>query len=154
MDILCLSETLPSDYIFDKETLPAGYTIHQRDRLTRGGGLLVAVHNSISSWLVSAPLDLEVVTVGIQLQQMVILSCVYVPPSASLTYMVQLCSYLSSLVVQNSVLVVVGDFNLPHIDWSTLQGLCPSDQAFCGELVDIEQSLGTLNSQAPYIVTF
>ena len=41
VDILCLSETWLSDYIFDNETLPAGYTIYQRDRLTRGGGVLV-----------------------------------------------------------------------------------------------------------------
>ena len=117
MDILCLSETWLSHYIFDNKILPAGYMIYRRDRLTWGGGVLVAVRNSISLWLASTPAEIEVVTVGIQLQQVVILSRVYVPPSARLTYMEQLCSYLSSLVVQNSVLVVVGgDFNLPYID--------------------------------------
>ena len=104
-----MSETWLSDYIFNNEILPAGYTIYRRDRLSRGGGVLIAVHNSISSWLVSTPADLEVVTVGVQLQHVVILSCVYVPPSASVSHMEQLCSYLSSLVVQHSTVVVVGN---------------------------------------------
>ena len=42
--------------------------------------------------------------------------------------------------MQNSVLVVVGDFNLPHIDWLTLQGSCPSKQAFCDVVFDCNLS--------------
>ena len=38
--------------------LPASSTIYWRDRQTRGGGVLIAVCNSISSWLAST---LEVV---------------------------------------------------------------------------------------------
>ena len=142
-------ETWLSNYIFNNEILPTGYTIYRRDRLSRGGGVLIAVRNSISLWLVSTPADLEVVTIGVQLQHLVILSCVYVPPSASLTNMEQLCLYLSSLVVQHSAMVVVGDFNLPHINWSTLQGSCPFDQAFCDIVFDC--NLSQLVSQPTHI---
>ena len=38
------------------------------------------------------------------------------------------------------LLVVVGDFNLPHIDWLTLQGLCPSEQAFCDRVFECNLS--------------
>ena len=75
VDILCLSETWLSDYIFDNEILPAGYTIYRRDRQSWGGGVLVAVRNSILSCMASTPADLELVTVEIQLRQKVILSC-------------------------------------------------------------------------------
>ena len=63
--------------------------------------------------------------------------------------MEQLCSYLSSLVVLNPVQVIVGDFNLPYVDWSISQGSCPFDQAFCDMVFDY--NLCQLFSQPTHI---
>ena len=56
-----MSETWLSDYIhvFNSEILPASYTIYRCDWKTQGGGVLVAVRNSIPLWLASTPADLQ-----------------------------------------------------------------------------------------------
>lgn len=63
--IVCCTETWLSDSIFDNEIIPTGYSIYRKDRGWRGGGVMVAVKNSICSAIVSSPPDLEVVTVSV-----------------------------------------------------------------------------------------
>ena len=52
-------------------------------------------------------------------------------------------------MVLNPVQVIVGDFNLPYVDWSILQGSCPFDQAFCDMTFDC--NLCQLISQPTHI---
>ena len=103
-----------------------------------GGGVLVAVRKSIWLWLVPTPADLEVVTLRIQLQHVVILSCVYAPHLAAW----RTWSSSAHIFPCGTALSCgfVGDFNLSHIDWSTLQGSCPFHQAFCDMVFDYNLS--------------
>ncbi len=61
----------------------------------------------------------------------IILCTAYVPPSAPVNYMESLCSYIAELVEKNENVVVVGDFNLPDVDWNTIQGSSPCADKFC-----------------------
>ena len=60
-----------------------------------------------------------------------ILICgVYIPPSSSLSYYSEIFHYLDSFApLPRSV--IVGDFNLPDISWSTLNSLTPQSSALC-----------------------
>ena len=61
--IYCFSETWLSDHILDKEIIPSNFTLYRKDRSTRGGGVLIAVRESITSTFVNTRDDLEVLAV-------------------------------------------------------------------------------------------
>ena len=39
-----ICETWLSDFVYDHEILPSNYSIYRKDRLSRGGGVLIAVN--------------------------------------------------------------------------------------------------------------
>ena len=86
IDILCLTETWLSEFIYDNEIIPVGYSIYRKDRTRKGGGVLITVKDNICSHLLSSPKDLEVVSVKMQLGREVIIVTVYVPPNATTNY--------------------------------------------------------------------
>ena len=59
-NIYCVSETGLHDSTFDGEILSYGYTIYPKDRGARGGGVLIAIEDSVSSSSLPSPTDLEV----------------------------------------------------------------------------------------------
>ena len=75
--VIGVVETSLTPSIFDNEILSSQFTIFHRDRPTRGGGVLLAAHKSISSRLVSSPPNLEVISVDCVLKFSVILCIVY-----------------------------------------------------------------------------
>ena len=91
--ILCLTETWLSDYVSDGEILPYGYVIYRKDRFSRGGGVLVAIKESLYSCIISSPSDLEIVTVKIGQRNDSVISCVYVPPDSPLSYVSSLVTF-------------------------------------------------------------
>lgn len=136
----CPNLRFTDDSIFNNEVIPSGYSLYRKDRSSRGGGVLVAVSDSIPSSACSSPVELEVVTVVLQLQQEITLCTVYVPPDAPLVYVQSLCSYLLSLSNTAKALVVVGDFNFPNIRWSSLCGSCTSTRLFCDTIFECNLS--------------
>ena len=50
-DIIAITETWLSDNLLDQEIIPTSYTIYRKDRSPRGGGVMLAVKNSIPSHL-------------------------------------------------------------------------------------------------------
>ena len=60
--IVCITETWLNSDIFDNEILPSGYSIYRKDRDSRGGGVLLAIKDSISSSRLPSPSDIETVT--------------------------------------------------------------------------------------------
>ena len=62
-NIFCICETWLSDFVYDHEILPSNYSIYRKDRLSRGGGVLVAVNNVFDSVCLPSPSDLEIITV-------------------------------------------------------------------------------------------
>ena len=48
-DIICITKTWLNNTIFSNEILPTSYTVYRNDRVSRGGGVLIAIKNSIMS---------------------------------------------------------------------------------------------------------
>ncbi|XP_065895943.1 uncharacterized protein [Dysidea avara] len=123
--ILCITETWLSKDIFDNEIIPSGYTIYRKDRDSRGGGVLLAVKDNITSSQLSSPPHVEILTVLISTSNPFIISVVYIPPNSSDTYHELLHSYLTNLVDESSPIILLGDFNLPDVNWATYSGSSP-----------------------------
>ena len=66
----------------------------------------------------------------------IFLCSVYIPPNSHFTYLQQLTAYLNSLVIDRKILLIIGDFNLPDICWSSLSGLSPSSNLLCDFVFD------------------
>ena len=60
-------------YNYDHEVLPTNYVIYCKDRPSRGGGVLIAVSNSLHIVCLSSPPDLEIVTVELGVDSNLIL---------------------------------------------------------------------------------
>ena len=56
-DVICITKTWLTNFICDKEILPKVYTLYRKNRVTRGGGVLIAVNMRLSIYLelISAP---------------------------------------------------------------------------------------------------
>ena len=116
-----------NDSIFDYEILPTNYTIFHKDRRSRGGGVLVAVESSLSCYEVASPPDLEVMSVKIGH----ILCTVYITPNIDTGSLITLLSYLADLSSSSEHLLIVGDFNAPDIEWSSLTGTQSHSNLIC-----------------------
>ena len=104
------------------------YSVFRKDRSNRGGGgVCLLVASSLCAYPVvvnSSYCDLEIVAVnvvvcGIKYTFVV----VYRPPGLdvlSRSYASMLFECIDSLCVSESNVVLMGDFNLPHFDWSAL----------------------------------
>ena len=80
-DIFCVSETWLNETIYDNETLPSNYTIYRNDRRSRGGGVLIAVSNSIPSKIIERYTGIEMISVELELSPKLLIVCLYIPPN-------------------------------------------------------------------------
>ena len=138
--ITCVTETWLSQLIFNGEILPSDYILYRKDRPSRGGGVLIAVKDSIPSFSVSSPPDLEIVSVRLGQTNDHVICCVYVSPDASLSYVSCLVHYLTDLTSSFNKCTILGDFNFPDIDWHTLMGSSPLSSCFCNFVFDCNLS--------------
>ena len=119
-DLVCICETWPNDTVLGSELLP-GYSIFRRDRACKtGGGVLIAVKSDLRSIRRN---DLqrnntEMVVVEIfTCSKSLILYTFYRPPSSNNVDLNLLNSSLRSNS-ESSCVLVVGDFNIPALDWT------------------------------------
>ena len=86
----------------------------------------------MSSTLSHSPADLEVITIKVGTQKSIITVCaVYVPPNIGDNYQNVLLSYLTEMVSTSDHIIIVGDFNMPDICWSSLSGSTSFSNSFC-----------------------
>ena len=112
-NIFCICETWLSDFVYDHEILPCNYSIYSKDRMSRGGGVLVAVNNVFDSVCLPSPSDLEIITV--KLGHDLVICSSYVPPNSNDAYLSALFDHFSYLISSFSNCIFVGDFNFPDI---------------------------------------
>ena len=103
--------------------------MYRKDRVSRGGGVLIAVNDLIPSTLISSPPNLELVAIKIFLKEPFFLCTVYIPPNSIVMYTEQVI--LKHLTDSDEHLVIVGDFNLPDVCWSSLTGSTLVSNLFC-----------------------
>ena len=70
--VIAMNETLADRFscILDCEILPSGFHIFRKDRSSHGGGVLLAVSNTLSASLLSSQSHLEVLSVKLDLKQL------------------------------------------------------------------------------------
>ena len=130
-------ETWLSDCIHDRKILPCGFSLHRKDRVSHGGGVLITVKNYLFSSCLPSPVDLEVISVQISRNQSQLVKCnCYVPPNSGESCLNSLLIYFSDLLSRYDNVIFTGDFNLPDIKWSSLSAHSSSSNAFCDFIFD------------------
>ena len=131
MYIFCVTWLTRS--VYKNEILPANITIYLRDRCTRGGGVLIAVSNAISSRLVHSSDTVELIAVELGLVPKVLLCCLYIPPASSDQYLLHVLDSIDSLCTDNDI-ILTGDFNAPDINWLNLSASSSFSSSLCDSL--------------------
>ena len=138
--IVCVTETWLSDSIYDSEILSVGYVLYRKDRPSRGGGVLIAISDSLFSCLIPSPPELEIVSVKIGQNNDTVICCIYLPPESPLSCVSSLVHFLTELTSSFSKCIFVGDFNFPDIDWTVLMGSTSQSNCFCNFIFDCNLS--------------
>ncbi|KAI8478187.1 hypothetical protein Bbelb_440810 [Branchiostoma belcheri] len=127
-DILAITETWLNDDVRDQEVIPPGYATYRKDRHhthagRAGGGILLAVSSNVRSRRRPdlEPKD-EILVCEVQppgLGKLATVLC-YRPPSGDLsTFTVNLSSALEKVKDEYRMYCVLGDLNLPKVDWNS-----------------------------------
>ena len=106
------------------------YYYYRRYRCFHGGGVAIILSNEIPSLLILIHQSVELISIEILLNPKLMLVCVYIPPSYSTIYMNAVLSAIFSLP-DNCDIIIVGDFNCPDINWSSLTGVTPNSVSLC-----------------------
>ena len=110
-----LSEEDPTPYWF-----PSNYNVYRKDRQTRGGGVLVAVRDSLTSEEINTlgNEDLEACFCKVKSSSDIYcFSCFYGPPDDKMAVNV-FCEQARDIIPKNTKnIVIAGDFNLPELKW-------------------------------------
>lgn len=130
-DIIVLSETWLRQEVNDSELgLLPNYSIFRCDRCSviendiRGGGVLIAIKNHYHcSQITIHNNNIEQLFVKLTIgSTMFIIGAVYIPPHSSLNVYNNHTDIINNLLCQynNSKIVLLGDYNLPAIQWSSV----------------------------------
>jgi hypothetical protein len=141
-DILCVVETWLNSNINDHELTVGGYHNFRKDRKSRGGGILLSVKNTLTC---SRRMDLEVNNECYN-EIMVIefkpssnfhafIVVIYRPPSADKTFNDNLKGVLTKIHSTGCRnILMLGDLNLPDINWESLTADQPISADMCETL--------------------
>ena len=92
---------------------------------------MLAISNDFPSRQLSSPINLEVVTVFVSLVPAVTCCLVYAPLNATVEYHTELTNYLATITLLPNSILIIGDFNMPDINLSTLTGCSVISNNFC-----------------------
>ena len=130
LNIICLTETWLNEQIFNNEILQSNFTIHRRDRKHRGGGVLIATSEHITTKLIHTHPTIELIHIELNIKPATHIICIYIPPSCTDEYHQDVIRYLNTLSLTTDTFIV-GDFNTPDINWHTLNATLPFSQMLC-----------------------
>ena len=91
---------------------------------------MIAIHNSIPSKLISCDPTCEFLSVEISVIPAVILCCVYIPPNCHDRSFLDYINSIGCINYRMDV-VILGDFNAPDVNWSSLSASTPSSTTLC-----------------------
>lgn len=133
-DIFALLETWCDCTVTDAMILSnSDYAIIRKDReLSRGGGLLFLVKQSLTVNQLIVPVDLELLAIDVIRGSCVIvrLLCWYRSPSSSHDYFVRSLKCIESLLKCPQPCIILTDANLPTINWTQLSAINERDRYF------------------------
>ena len=140
-DIVAITVTWLNDKVNDRELLPSSsYTVFRRDRQdvrgdVTGGGVAVLIKKNIPS-LRRTDLEPNEEVLVCELKpdecKKILLVIVYRPPSGNVEQFVNNITPLFRYAVRHfHSLCIVGDFNMPDINWSTCSSNVRNNNLFC-----------------------
>lgn len=128
--IIVLTETGLTESIFDTEIFDSNFIVYRCDRTpyssekTRKGGVLVAVHSALNSFLIKSGeiCGIEQIWVKVRIDKSNLLNigAFYIPPRAKITqyqYYVEFVEGVMDKIIDTEMCYLIGDFNLPNIVW-------------------------------------
>lgn len=119
--ITVITETWLRNEISDDLVFPPSYSVFRKDRTAnKGGGVAILVKPSIQAIVLADVADLECLCIKITCwgQCFVLYAC-YRPPDAAPEYLLKLQEHMTQF--QSKKIFVIGDFNLPNVDWELLR---------------------------------
>lgn len=123
-DFLAVTETWLSNEIGDAEIAPPNYCIVRKDRATRGGGVAILINKRIRFTQMPVVEGAEAVFCNLLCGSFsIVVGCVYRSPGSDHIAMQSLHAYMQRNV-KGKRLILLGDFNLPDINWRTMQHEC------------------------------
>ena len=104
---------------------------------SRGGGVLLAVKETIVSQQLQSPSNLELLLVCISLHHPFTICLVYNPPNSNAQYGQDLINFLQSISTDSSSVIIT---NVPDINWLTPVGSTHFSNQFCDLVFDLNLS--------------
>ena len=128
-DIFCVTEIWLSSNVFDRESLPPGYSIYRNDRGSRGRGVMVVVSSHIPSKCIQVQTSCKLIIINLSLHPNTFICCTYVPPSSPSSYDEDIVQ-ARHLLPSSSHLILLGNLNITKVNWSTFESPSPSLSLF------------------------
>lgn len=137
-DIFAFTETNLDSSYFSSEIGFVKFSVHRCDRdlnytnKKSGGGVLLAVHDRISSSLIcKSSRGFEQIFVRVSIGNRYIFCVVYIPPNSPAAFFSSHFDELERLngLYPEDIFVLVGDYNLPELSWTDVSSL-PSSSSF------------------------
>lgn len=120
-DFLAVTETWLTKDIKDFEMALPNYAIVRKDRPSRGGGVAILIKRDIPFIALPEVIGVEAVFCKLlYAPRPIFVGCVYRSPSSDRDTLQSLYAYMHQHVL-GAKLVLLGDFNLPDINWQTMQ---------------------------------
>ena len=85
--------------------------------------MLIAINNKIPCQIISLSTNLELLCVRLMISNPMTNCIIYVPPNLPKVYYDDLFNFLLNCQAASDKLIILGDFNLPDIDWIHCQGI-------------------------------
>ena len=123
-NVIVLTETWLNETFFNAELMSKDWTIYRTDRdyeglgISRGGGVLIAIHNSLANSMVDIPIDRSIEQVWAKIKTKCgtfYLAAVYIPPSSQLHFYEKNIDYIQKILElkgEEHECLILGDFNL------------------------------------------
>ncbi|XP_040078359.1 uncharacterized protein LOC115331960, partial [Ixodes scapularis] len=126
--IVTITETWLHPLILDSEIVPPNYIILRKDRTTRGGGVAILLKRGIPYEHMPDVKDVESLWCKVSFDYYsVVVGVVYRPPNSDHKCLYNLNDYMQQHI-KNQRIIMAGDFNIPEVNWDSLQlGTVTSD---------------------------
>ena len=108
----------------------SSYVLNEGGSASHGGGVLIAVADSVSSRLVPNVFKIEMVTVALS-ESPILVSCPYIAPNSCDLYRANILHCIESVVADSSSALTIGEFNSSDINWSNFSASSPFSLSLC-----------------------
>ena len=153
-NLVAITETWLNSDIGDNELLPPNYVVYRKDRdetcvNRRGGGVLIGIDNRYTSKrLYNLEPQCEILVCEIvsdRSPKIAIVLCYRPPCFDKMNFVQEINATLARVSMQYQHICMLGDFNFPNIDWSSVNNSNSSAEAMFVDLMD-SYSLEQINS--------